>query len=60
LAVEAPEVVILPVEKQGELLVRVDNPQLLDEEEWFRAKSKSCRGSGVMKMGNLRNKIYPI
>lgn len=37
-----PKVMILPVERDGDVLRRVDNPQLLHEKEWFQEKPRNC------------------
>lgn len=37
-----PMVMILPVQKDGDVLRRLDNPQLLGDKEWFEERPQSC------------------
>ncbi|KAK7699552.1 hypothetical protein SLS64_011505 [Diaporthe eres] len=37
-----PKVMILPVERDGDVLRRVDNPQLLHEKKWFQERPRNC------------------
>lgn len=37
-----PMVMILPVQKDGDVLRRVDNPQLLGDKEWFEERPQCC------------------
>ncbi|KAG6355329.1 hypothetical protein INS49_003290 [Diaporthe citri] len=37
-----PKVMILPVERDGDVLRRVDNPQLIHEKEWFQERPRNC------------------
>lgn len=40
--IEPPHVMILPVRRDGDLLRRVDNPQLLGDKEWFQKRPQNC------------------
>lgn len=42
ISIYRPTVMILPVERDGDVLRRVDNPQLLHDKEWFQERPHNC------------------